>query len=213
MTKFNDRKTRCSQCCDTCKYGFPLNETDEGPKPDTIFCFLGVSEEDREELFEEVAENDIENLSGFSDKFLGIMQLDRDKSIWDSPRAIGNVAVCQFYDEYYPVRRTPVLSDRRMYNPCVCKNCKHRWRVRIETDEGDFYEYYCMLDVPEEDRHYVEAEVLDGLGYIPRLSEFSERFCQIMHIEEFHDLWDTPRYVEDTDCCQFYERFSHEGLL
>ncbi len=101
----------------------------------------------------------------------------------------------------------PSLEERKMCSPDTCKTCKHSWRVRIETDEGDFYEYYCMLDVPEKDRTYVVYEVLDDLGgYIPRLSDFSERFCQIMQIEEFHDLWDTPRYVECTDSCNFHER-------
>ena len=101
----------------------------------------------------------------------------------------------------------PSLEDRKMCRPNTCKTCEHSWCVRIETDEGDFDKYYCMLDATEEDRDYVESEVLDDLGgYIPIRSDFSERFCQIMHVKKYLDLWDTPRYVEDTDSCNFYEK-------
>lgn len=108
----------------------------------------------------------------------------------------------------------PNLSERKMCSPDTCKTCKHSWCVKIETSEQDYDEYYCMLDVPEKDRDYVEAEVADDLGgYIPKRSEFSERFCEIMQVKEYIDLWDTPRYVECTDSCQFHEKPSWKENL
>lgn len=99
------------------------------------------------------------------------------------------------------------FDERKMCKPDVCIWCKHCWHITIETDEGDFREHYCMLDVPDEDVHYLDQEVLDEYhGYIPWLADLSERFCQIMKIKDFHDLWDTPRYVECTDCCNYFER-------
>ena len=99
----------------------------------------------------------------------------------------------------------PSLADRKMHSPDTCRWCKHCWSVKIETDAGDMIGHYCMLDVPKVDRDYVDNEVLDGFGYIPKLADLSERFCQIMQIEDYHDLWDTPRRVWCTACCNYYQ--------
>ena len=100
----------------------------------------------------------------------------------------------------------PNLADRKMHAPDTCRRCKHCLSVKVETDEGDTIEHYCMLGASEEDIQYIDNEIFEELdGYIPKLSDFSERFCQIMQIEDYHDLWDTPRRVWCTDCCNYYQ--------
>lgn len=100
----------------------------------------------------------------------------------------------------------PNLADRKMHTPDTCRWCKHCWSVKIETDEGDAIEHYCMLGASEEDIQYIDNEIFEELdGYIPKRADLSERFCQIMQIEDYRGLWDTPRYVWCTDCCNYYE--------
>ena len=98
----------------------------------------------------------------------------------------------------------PSIDARERSLPANCRCCKHTWRGAIKTSEGVFIGCYCMLDVPEEDRNCVENSVSKGPDYIPKLSDFSELFRSLMEIEGYPDL-DAARYVEDTNCCQFFE--------
>lgn len=98
----------------------------------------------------------------------------------------------------------PSLDERESLLPANCRCCKHTWRVATKTSEGDFIGCYCMLDVPEEARNCMENRVPEIFGYIPKLSDFSELFRSLMEREGYPDL-DAARYVEDTNCCQFFE--------
>lgn len=101
------------------------------------------------------------------------------------------------------------LADRKMHTPDTCRRCKHTWRVAAKTSEGDFIGCYCMLDVPEEDRNCMENRVSERSGYTPKLSDYSTLFSSLLEIEGYQDL-DAARYVEDTNCCQFYEEEKDE---
>lgn len=99
----------------------------------------------------------------------------------------------------------PSLDAHERRIPTNCRRCNHSWHVAIKTAEGTFVGCYCMLDVPEEDRNCVENEVSKESDYIPKLSNYLTLFSSLRELEGYPDLA-AVRYVEDTNCCQFYEK-------
>lgn len=102
----------------------------------------------------------------------------------------------------------PSLKDRKWLWSDVCKFCEHCWELHVEDpSENEFHQqYYCLLDLSEEERDYLYSQVHKTVF---RETKLSKRFCQLMQIEEIDDLAGvSSRTVDVADCCDYYETAS-----
>ena len=85
-------------------------------------------------------------------------------------------------------RNLKTVSLRR-----ICEHCVHYVADIDEDDCG-----YCLLDLTEDDKEYLEDHTLDNTC--------PKRVCEILQIPEDTDDWlSSPRLVKYNNVCQFFD--------
>lgn len=106
----------------------------------------------------------------------------------------------------------PSLEERKFYVAKVCRDCKHCWKVPMEVSwdgsNGKITKYYCLLDLSSKEVKELKKETPFYRRAIPEDADLSERFCQIMQIEDLDQLQTefTYREVNRMDVCDKYEQ-------
>lgn len=99
------------------------------------------------------------------------------------------------------------LEDRKIVHQDVCPDCKHCYIGEHDDPNGPRkWYYFCLLDLSDEERQYVEDAIWDRGGTVNYYSgePFPQRLLQIMKVEsEF--ITDSPRLVGEATRCQFFE--------
>ena len=62
------------------------------------------------------------------------------------------------------------LENRNLCRVNSCWSCKHCWTVDLDYDEPPYEEYFCLLDLSEKDREFIEAEAADNQFQLGRLT-------------------------------------------
>lgn len=98
------------------------------------------------------------------------------------------------------------LEERKIFNATTCETCKHCIPIFREYEAGACDEFFCVLDLSEEEREALRKELDSYYEYNP-----SDRFIQLMKLNnEDEDLLDSPRLVGTLMYCDCYENDCEE---
>ena len=94
------------------------------------------------------------------------------------------------------------FDERKVYCKGACDNCKWGYTVEVyDKWEGEqTEERFCMFDASDEDIHYLLED-----QPIEIYREHSPKLLEILRISEEDALYRSPRMMESTECCQFFE--------
>lgn len=99
------------------------------------------------------------------------------------------------------------FENRKVCRLNTCPFCKHCLTFELDYDEPPYEEYFCMLDVSDEDWNLVAEEVdnLDENWRRPRGDDFSDKARQILKWKNPGVLPpDSARLVADCTSCQYF---------
>lgn len=94
------------------------------------------------------------------------------------------------------------FDERKISCKHTCANCRYGYLYEVywECESARSKELFCMLEASDEDIDYLlDEQPIDDEG------EHSPKLLEIMRMKEDKELYESPRMMSDTNCCQFYE--------
>ena len=99
------------------------------------------------------------------------------------------------------------FENRKLCRLNTCPYCKHCWTVDLDYNEPPYEEYFCLLDLSEEDREFIETEADDNQFQLGRLTgeDFSDKALKLLKWNNPEELPpDSERIVSDCTSCQYF---------
>lgn len=100
LEMLNERKISFPDCCHNCIHCWKVDVVDpdlSDPRYSPCFCLLGLSDEDKDYLYNEVPDDYIEVRQPFSEHFCELMEMD-DEFITSCPRYMYVTNCCDKYE-------------------------------------------------------------------------------------------------------------------
>ncbi len=101
MSMLEERKYSCPNCCSNCKNCWKVDVVDldlSDPRYNPCYCLLGLSEEDKDYLYNEVPDDYIEIGQPFSEHFCELMGMEDYTEIAICPRCMDVTDCCDKYE-------------------------------------------------------------------------------------------------------------------